>query len=200
MLPVVVYDGSEPWTATGQESDLTPLPSKQARADLALLQPQAYRLLAAGGTLTSGAGPAKDWPWDNWVSAAVRLQAAAMPQDLLPRLLEESARFPGPGNEAFRRALWEYKTGSGVGFPTFEELERTKGAIMTTVAEAAWDRREAKVRAEGIEQGVERGVRLERMNEAAQRCAEIVGPGLSSLDHGDILHDERGLPKSSSHS
>lgn len=37
--------------------------------------------------------------------------------------------------------------------------------------------------------------RLERMNKAAQRCTEIIGPGLSSLDHGDILHDERGLPK-----
>ena len=61
---------------------------------------------------------------------------------------------------AWARALWEDKTGGGVAdFPTFEELERTKGAIMTTVAEAAWDRWEAKVRAEGIEQGVERGVR-----------------------------------------
>ena len=115
----------------------------------------------------------------------------------LPRAGERSV---SAGTAHLARALWEYKTGSGVGFPTFEELERTKGAVMTTVVEAAWNRREAKVQAEGIEQGVEHGVRLERMNEAAQRCAEIIGPGLSSLDHGDILHDERGLPKSSSHS
>ena len=33
---------------------------------------------------------------------------------------------------------------------------------MTTVAEAAWDRWEAKVRAEGIEQGVEQGLQRER--------------------------------------
>ena len=79
-------------------------------------------------------------------------------------MLEEFARFLGPDNEAFRRALhawaralWEHKTSDAAGFPAFEELERTKGAIMTTVAEAAWDRWEAKVRAEGVEQG---GVRL----------------------------------------
>ena len=129
--------------------------------------PQAYRLLAAGGALTSGARPAEDWPLDNRVSATVRLQAAGTPHTLLPRLLEESARFPGAGNEAFRRALWEHKSGGGAGFPAFEELEQTKGAVMATVAEAAWDRWDAKVRAEafeqgiarGIEQGVERGVR-----------------------------------------
>ena len=74
------------------------------------------------------------------------------------------ARFPGRGNEAFRRALhswaralWEHKTG-GSGFPAFEELERTKGAVMATVAEAAWDRWDAKVRAEAFEQGVARGI------------------------------------------
>ena len=33
---------------------------------------------------------------------------------------------------------------------------------MTTVAEAAWDRWEAKVRTEGIEQGVEQGIQRER--------------------------------------
>ena len=88
---------------------------------------------------------------------------------MLPRLLEESARFPGAGDEAFRRALhawaralWEHKSGGGAGFPAFDELEQTKGAVMATVAEAAWDRWDAKVRAEaferGIEQGVERGV------------------------------------------
>ena len=168
VLPVVVYNGSEPWSAAGQASDLAPLPSERAAADLALLQPQAYRLLAAGGALTSGARPADDWPLDNRVSATVRLQAAGTPQALLPCLLEESARFPGAGNEAFRRALhawaralWEHKSGGGAGFPAFEELEQTKGAVMATVAEAAWDRWDAKVRAEAFAQGIERGgVRL----------------------------------------
>ena len=145
--------------------DLAPLPSAKTMRDLALFQPQAYHLLTAGGGLTAGELPAQDWPLDNRVSATVRLQAAATPQELLPRLLDEFACFPGPGNEAFRRALhawaralWEDKTGGAVDFPAFEELERTKGAIMTTVAEAAWDRWEAKVMAKGFERGMERGV------------------------------------------
>ena len=165
VLPVVVYNGSEPWTAAGRASDLAPLPSERAAADLALLQPQAYRLLAASGALTSGARPAEDWPLDNRVSATVRLQAAGTPHELLPCLLEESARFPGAGNEAFRRALhawaralWEHKSRGGAGFPAFEELEQTKGAVMATVAEAAWDRWDAKVRAEAFEQGIARGI------------------------------------------
>ena len=77
---------------------------------------------------------------------------------------ERMARFPGRDNEAFRRALhswaralWEHKTG-GSGFPAFEELEQTKGAAMATVAEAAWDRWDAKVRAEAFAQGVEQGI------------------------------------------
>ena len=165
VLPIVVYNGSEPWTAAGRATDLAPLPSAKTMRDLAFFQPQAYHLLTAGGGLTAGARPAQDWPLDNRVSATVRLQAAATPQELLPRLLDEFACFPGPGNEAFRRALhawaralWENKTGSAAGFPAFEELERTKGAIMTTVAEAAWDRWEAKVMAKGFERGMERGV------------------------------------------
>ena len=165
VLPIVVYNGSRPWTAAGRTTDLAALPSEAAMRSLALHQPLAYCMLASGGGLTAGARPAQDWPLDNRVSATVRLQAAATPQDLLPRLLEEFARFPGPGNEAFRRALhawaralWKHKTGGAAGFPAFKELDRTKGAIMTTVAEAVWDRWEAKVRAESMEQGVEQGM------------------------------------------
>ena len=138
-------------------------------------------MLAAGGGLTAGARPAQDWPSENRVSATVRLQEAATPQDLLPRLLQEFARFPGPGNEAFRRALhawaralWEHKTGGAAGFPAFEALERTKGAIMTTVAEAVWDRWEAKVRAEGIERGVRRGIAQGRAEGRAEGGARLV--------------------------
>ena len=175
MLPIVVYNGSRPWTAAGRATDLAALPSAKTMRDLALFQPQAYHLLTAGGGLTAGTRPAQDWPLENRVSATVRLQAAATPQDLLPRLLEEFAHFPSPGNEAFRqalhawaRALWKDKTGGAVGFPAFEELERTKGAIMTTVAEAAWDRWEAKVLAKGVERGVRRGIAQGRAEGGAQ--------------------------------
>ena len=37
--------------------------------------------------------------------------------------------------------------------------------------------------------------RLRRMRTIAERCALLVGPGLSSTQHGDLLYDERGLPK-----
>ena len=164
VLPIVVYNGSEPWTAAGQVTDLAPLPSRRMMRDLALLQPQAYRLLTAGGALTSGAGPAEDCPLDNRVSATVRLQASGTPHELLPCLLEEAARFPGAANDAFRqalhawaRALWEHRTGGSSGFPAFEELERKEEAVMATVAEAAWDRWDAKVRSEGFERGVRQG-------------------------------------------
>ena len=178
VLPVVVYNGGEPWTAAGQETDMAPLPSEMIAHDLALLQPQAYRLLAAGGALTSGARRAEDWPLENRVSATVRLQRSSAPRELLPCLLEEAARFPGPANEAFRRALhswaralWKHKTGGGSVFPAFEEVEQTKGVIMPTVAEAAWDRWDAKVRAEGRAEGIEQGVRqgIERVR-AAERA------------------------------
>ena len=165
VLPIVVDNGSVRWTAAGRGTDLAALPSAKTMRDLALFQPQAYHLLTAGGGLTAGAQPAQDWPLENRVSATVRLQAAATPQDLPPRLLEEFARFSGAGHEAFRRALhawaralWEDKTGDAADFPAFEELDRTKGAIMTTVAEAAWDRWEAKVMAKGVERGVQRGI------------------------------------------
>ena len=28
-----------------------------------------------------------------------------------------------------------------------------------------------------------------------RRCAELVGPGTSAVEHGDALYDERGLPR-----
>ena len=37
--------------------------------------------------------------------------------------------------------------------------------------------------------------RLRDMRSIAERCAALVGPGASSGDHGDMLYDERGLPK-----
>ena len=83
VLPIVVYNGSEPWTAAGRATDLAPLPSAKTMRDLALFQPQAYHLLTAGGGLTAGELPAQDWPLDNRVSATVRLEAAATPQEIV---------------------------------------------------------------------------------------------------------------------
>ena len=165
VLPVVVYNGGGPWTAAGRESDWAPLPSEGMRRALAPLQPQAYRLLSAGGPLTSGAPPAEDWPLENRVSATVRLQRAET-GGLGRQLREEARRFPGGANRAFRRALhawaralWTDKTNGTPGFPTFEEFERTGEEAMPTIAELNWDRWEAGLRAEGKEQGIRQGIR-----------------------------------------
>ena len=165
VLPIVVYNGGGPWTAAGRESDLAPLPSERMHQALAPLQPQAYRLLSAGGPLTSGAPPAEDWPLMNRVSATVRLQRAETGR-LGKQLREEAQRFPGGTNRAFRqalhawaRALWTDKTKGAPGFPTFDEFERTGEEAMPTIAELNWDRWEAGLRAEGKEQGIRQGVR-----------------------------------------
>ena len=194
VLPIVVYNGSEPWTAAGQASDLAPLPSYAAARDLALLQPQAHRLLAAGGALTSRSDRAEDWPLRNRVSATVRLQRSGASGKLLPRLLEEAARFPGAANEAFRhalhawaRALWEHKTGGDPGFPAFDEIEQKEGAAMPTLFEANWDRWEAGVRAEGREEGIAQGLAAARARlgrQAALRFGVKTGERLTSFLEG----------------
>lgn len=165
MLPIVVYNGSERWTAPGEAAALSPVPSARAERDLTALQPQAYRLLAAGRTLTGGGQSAEDWPAANRVAATVRLQRyGGTPQALLLRLREEMARFPGEEDRAFRqalhawaRALEEDRSGVGSLLPSFEELEQPEGGEMTTVFQANWMQWEAGVRAEERAQGIEKG-------------------------------------------
>ena len=164
VLPIVVYNGSKPWTALGRSTDLAALPWAGMERALALMQPQKYALLSAGGALTGAGRPAQDWPLGNRVAATVRLQRSGPPKALLPRLLAEAARFPGPANESFRqalhawaRALWADRTGRGAGFPSFDELEGAGGTKMTTLLEASWDQWEAEVRERGLERGLERG-------------------------------------------
>ena len=198
VLPIVVYNGSDPWTAAGQASDLAPLPLKRMAQNLAPFQPQAYRLLAAGGALTSGAVRAEDWPLENRVSATVRLQASEAPDNLLPCLLDEAARFPGAANKAFRqalhtwaRALWVDQTGAVSGFPAFDELERKGEKAMPTLLKANWDRWEAGVRAESREEGIRLGIKQGRAAErarlrrqAALRFGARTGERLSDLLDG----------------
>ena len=37
--------------------------------------------------------------------------------------------------------------------------------------------------------------RIRRMRAISEHCAVLVGPNLSSTEHGELLYDERGLPK-----
>ena len=149
VLPLVVYNGSERWTAGGEASDLAALPSARAEQELALLQPQTYRRLDAG------ARSPDDWPADNRVAATVHLQRSRSSRELLARLREEMERFPGEENGAFRQALHAWaraleadRTDGGLEFPSFEGMEREEGIEMTTLLEANLNRWDERVRAE----------------------------------------------------
>ncbi len=36
---------------------------------------------------------------------------------------------------------------------------------------------------------------LQELRDIAERCARLMGPGPSAVEHGDLLYDEYGLPK-----
>ena len=183
VLPLVVYNGSERWTAGGEASELAPLPSTQVERDLLPLQPQAYRRLDAG------ARSPDDWPAENRVAATVRLQRSGSFRELLARLREEMERFPGEENRAFRQALHAWaralevdRTGGGLKLPSFEEMERAEGVEMTTLLEANLNRWDAGVRAEyvargrlqGIEQGVAQGIERGRAEEGMRLGRQVM--------------------------
>ncbi len=37
--------------------------------------------------------------------------------------------------------------------------------------------------------------RARELRAIAERCARLMGPGPSAVEHGDMLYDEQGLPK-----
>ena len=191
VLPIVVYNGSERWTAPGEASELAPLPSARVERDLMPLQPQRYRRLDAG------ARSPDDWPAENRVAATVRLQRSGSSRELLlARLREEMERFPGAGNEAFRRALYAWakaleadRTGGGLELPSFDEMERAEGIEMTTLLEANLNRWDARVRAEIIErERVEEGRRLGR--QAALKFDAQTAERLSVLLEGMTVRED----------
>ena len=173
-LAVVVYNGGEPWTAIGEESHLARIPAPAA-SDLALLQPQLYRCVDAN------VGSEQDWPEHNRVSATLRLQRRAAPDELWPRLSAESRRFSGPTQRAFREALhvwakamWTDETGAEAAFPSFEELEQEKQE-MATILQAHW----ANLRAAERELGRELGRADERIRLRRQAALKF---GLGATD------------------
>ncbi len=38
-------------------------------------------------------------------------------------------------------------------------------------------------------------VRVEELLAIGKRCAKLLGPGPSAVEHGDLLYDDQGLPK-----
>ena len=70
------------------------------------------------------------------------------------------------------------------------ELARLTGETMTGAITVALRQRLAR---EKRRRDVD--ARVQELHAIGQRCAKLVGQGPSSLEHGDLLYDERGLPK-----
>ena len=119
--------------------------------------------------LTQARGAEHDWPENNLVVAMARMarmQSAATPHEIGPRLLAEACRFPGRARQAFRQglyawasSLWIDKTGAEAAFPSFEELEQEEQE-MATALQVRWARHEAELRAEAHESGFAEGREL----------------------------------------
>ena len=70
------------------------------------------------------------------------------------------------------------------------ELARLTGETMTgAITVAVRERLERERRGRSVE------ARVRKMRAVAERCAELLGPGPSAVEHGDALYDERGLPR-----
>lgn len=70
------------------------------------------------------------------------------------------------------------------------ELARLTGETMIgAITVAVRERLERERRERSVE------ARVQALREIAERCAKLLGPGPSSVEHGDMLYDQRGLPK-----
>ena len=70
------------------------------------------------------------------------------------------------------------------------ELAQLTGETMTgAITVALRERLEREKRERSVEN------RVQELRAIAERCANLLGPGPSAVEHGDVLYDERGLPK-----
>lgn len=70
------------------------------------------------------------------------------------------------------------------------EPARLIGATMTGAITVALHERLTR---EKSRRGV--GARVRELRAVAERCATLLGPGPSAIEHGDLLYDERGLSR-----
>ena len=177
LLPIVLYNGSERWTAENPAAALAPPPSETARRMLAAYQPDGYVLLSLEQLLADGDGGLEHLPVANRVAATLRLQLAHTAEDVERHLKVEWQRFPGAGDKAIRRVLHTWATalvedmvddtGAVPPLPSLEELEGlAEGEDMTTISQARlgkWYRDfRAENMAEGMEKGLAQGITQER--------------------------------------
>lgn len=70
------------------------------------------------------------------------------------------------------------------------DLARLTGETMTgAITVALRERLEREQRSRCVE------IRAQKLRAIAQRCAKLMGPGPSAIEHGEQLYDEWGLPK-----
>ena len=70
------------------------------------------------------------------------------------------------------------------------ELAKLTGETKTgAITVAMRERLEREQRKRSIE------IRSRKLSAIAERCAALMGPGPSAVEHGDLLYDERGLPE-----
>lgn len=69
------------------------------------------------------------------------------------------------------------------------DLAQLTGETMTgAITVALRERLERERRQRGIE------TRARELRAIAERCAKLMGPGPSAIEHGDLLYDNQGLP------
>ena len=171
VLPLVVYDGAAPWTATDGLELLRGL-SPEVAACLAPYQPQGYALLDLARSR------ADDWGEHNRLRAVARLLRAGAAEELAVVLAEEFARFAGPGHRPLREALhawagelWTQWPMAGA-LPTLGELEGQEATDMTSIVEA----RVAEWMAEHVDRPIAEA-RAKAAVEAAQGRAQGMAEG-----------------------
>ncbi|MCY3989442.1 MAG: type II toxin-antitoxin system VapB family antitoxin [Gammaproteobacteria bacterium] len=70
------------------------------------------------------------------------------------------------------------------------DLAQLTGETMTgAITVALRERLERERRQRGLEN------RARELRTIAERCAKLIGPGPSAVEHGDLLYDEQGLPR-----
>ena len=160
LLPVVLYNGSDRWTAPGAVAEL-PGWSLAARSELAPFQGWDYVLFSLERLLASG--DLVRLPLGNRAAATLRLQAERTLSGLLARFRREWTRFAGGSDAPMRRVLHAWTGallvdmgGAESALPDLAELEGLKGGTdMTTVSQARLGKWFAGVRAELVAEGVE---------------------------------------------
>ena len=70
------------------------------------------------------------------------------------------------------------------------ELAQLTGETMTGAITVALRQRLEREKSERSAEA-----QVQRLLAIGERCASMLGPGPSAIEHGDFLYDERGLPK-----